>query len=92
MLHDARATLHQQVVAFAGCGTVEVKVARAELLEVILAHSAVIPHPLQPPRASERADDVLHVLPVGISLLTVDADYRASLPLAITRQRAVLLE
>ena len=35
---DARATLHQQVVAFMGCGTMKVDVPRMELAEDVLGN------------------------------------------------------
>ena len=59
--------------------------------EVILAHSAVIPYPLQPPCACERATQ-FHVLPVGVALLAVNGDELAGLPFAHTVHFAVGLE
>ena len=43
VLHDARATLHEQVVALAGSGAVEVEIARTELAKgkVSQRHKAV---------------------------------------------------
>ena len=46
VLHNARATLHEQVVAFAGCSAVEVEIARTELGENVLGDSGAQLHRL----------------------------------------------
>ena len=39
MLHYARTTSHQQIVAFIRCGTVKILIARLELVEHVLAYN-----------------------------------------------------
>ena len=46
VLHDARATLHEQVVTFAGSGAVEFEIARTELTENVLGNDGTQLHRL----------------------------------------------
>ena len=40
MLHNAGTTLQQQLIAFAGCGTMKVLIACLELVEHVLAYNS----------------------------------------------------
>ena len=42
VIHNAKTTLHQQIVALAGRGTVEVEITRTELLEEVLGNDAFV--------------------------------------------------
>jgi len=65
MLHDARTTLHQQVVTFAWCCAVEIEIARAELAEDVLGNDGAQLHRL------------LALVEELLQLLARDPDYAA---------------
>ena len=61
MLNNARATLQQQLIAFAGCGTMKVLIACLELVEHVLAYNSTQFHVLD--ALAEEAEQLLTANP-----------------------------